>query len=108
MPRPTDGWRPKPRRKSTWSRRRWPSTSKVFQVVDTADPIEVGGETTYQITVSNQGSKEATNIVLAVTLPDGLKPLDAEGPTRFAIAGRSVQFQPLAQLPAKGETTYRV
>src|SRR6185369_14892888 len=63
---------------------------------------------TYQITVSNQGSKEATNVVLAVSLPDGLKPLDAEGPTRFTTSGRTVQFQPLGQLAAKGETVYRV
>lgn len=84
------------------------AASVAFQVVDTADPIEVGGETTYEIVVSNQGSKEAANIQLAVSLPDGLKAIDAEGPTRFTMNGRQVQFQALAQLPPKGETIYRI
>lgn len=80
----------------------------VFQVVDSTDPIEVGGETTYRITVSNQGSKEATGVMLAATLSEGMKVLDAEGPTRFAVTGRSVQFQPLAAVPPKGESTFRI
>jgi uncharacterized repeat protein (TIGR01451 family) len=84
------------------------AASVAFQVVDTADPIEVGGETTYEVVVTNQGSKEATNVQLAVTLPEGLKALDADGPTRFTMNGRQVQFQALAQLPPKGETIYRV
>jgi uncharacterized repeat protein (TIGR01451 family) len=84
------------------------AASIVFQVVDLADPIEVGGETSYEVKIANSGSKEATNVVLTVVLPDGLKAFDAEGPTRFNLAGRSVQFQPLEQLPAKGETTYRI
>lgn len=84
------------------------AASIAFQVVDTADPIEVGGETTYEIVVSNQGSKESTNVQLAVSLPDGLKAIDADGPTRFAMNGRQVQFQALAQLPPKGETIYRI
>lgn len=80
----------------------------VFQVVDSADPIEVGGETTYRIIVSNQGSKEATNVMLAATLTEGMKVLDAEGPTRFAVTGRSVQFQPLASVPPKGESIFSI
>jgi uncharacterized repeat protein (TIGR01451 family) len=84
------------------------AASIAFQVVDTADPIEVGGETTYEIRVTNQGSKEATNVQLAVSLPDGLKAIDADGPTRFTMNGRQVQFQALAQLPPKGETIYRI
>jgi len=80
----------------------------VFQVLDTADPVEVGGEMTYEVVVANDGSKEATNIVIAATLPDGMKPIDAEGPTRFTISARGVQFQPLRELPAKAETTYRI
>ena len=33
----------------------------LFQTVDVTDPIEVGGETTDEIRVLNQGSKAATN-----------------------------------------------
>lgn len=80
----------------------------VFQVVDSTDPIEVGGETTYRIIVSNQGSKEATGVMLAAALSDGMKVLDAEGPTRFAVTGRSVQFQPLAAVPPKSESIFSI
>ncbi|MBL9090896.1 MAG: DUF11 domain-containing protein [Planctomycetaceae bacterium] len=82
--------------------------SIVFQVGDTVDPIEVGGETEYEILVANQGSKEATNVQLTVTLPEGIKAVDAEGPAKYSAAGRQIQFQALPQLPAKSETTFVV
>lgn len=84
------------------------ASSIVFQVVDTADPIEVGGETVYEVVVANQGSKEATNVQLTIALPEGMKALDADGPARFNIAARQVTFQPLAQLGPKQETKFRV
>ena len=84
------------------------AVSLAFQVVDTVDPVEVGGETEYEIIVANQGSKEATNVQLSVTLPEGFKAEDADGPSKFAAAGRQIQFQALPQLPAKSETTFRV
>ena len=36
----------------------------LFEVVDVADPIEVGGETTYEIRVVNQGTKTASTSVI--------------------------------------------
>ena len=36
----------------------------LFQVADSVDPIEVGGETTYEVHVVNQGSKAASNVRL--------------------------------------------
>lgn len=84
------------------------ASSIVFQVVDTADPIEVGGETIYEVLVANQGSKEATNVQLTIALPEGMKALDADGPARFNIAARQVAFQALAQLGPKQETKFRV
>lgn len=80
----------------------------LFQVADTADPIEVGGETTYEVHVVNQGSKAAANVRLAMDLPPQLKPLAAEGPTRNTLDGSRVVFDGLAKLAPKGETTYRV
>jgi len=80
----------------------------LFQVVDLADPVEVGGETTYEVRVVNQGSKTATNVQVLATLPPELKPTGAEGPTRHEISGHDVQFQPLAKLAPKAEITYRI
>ncbi len=78
----------------------------VFQVVDLADPIDVGGETTYEIRVANQGSKPAENVQIVATLPQEMKPLGAEGPSRHDINGQQVIFQPLARLAEKSETVY--
>ncbi|HUY31892.1 MAG TPA: hypothetical protein VMV69_03865 [Pirellulales bacterium] len=80
----------------------------LFEVVDVADPVEVGGETTYDVRVVNQGSKTATNVQMLVSFPPELKPTGAEGPTRHEISGQDVQFQPLAKLAPKAETTYHV
>jgi uncharacterized repeat protein (TIGR01451 family) len=80
----------------------------LFQVADTVDPVELNGETAYEVHVVNQGSKEATNVRLAIDLPAELKPLAAEGPTRYAAEGSRVVFDGLARLAPKAETTYRV
>ncbi len=80
----------------------------VYQVVDLADPIEVGGETTYEIRVVNQGSKDATGLEVVAELPEELEPVDAEGPTNHEIDSGTVSFEPLSQLAPKAETTYRV
>lgn len=81
-----------------------------FEVADLQDPIEVGSETLYEIRVVNQGSKEATNVQLAATLPAGLRAVAAEGPTPQRQASRPdvIQFQPLQRLAAKADVTYRI
>jgi uncharacterized repeat protein (TIGR01451 family) len=80
----------------------------MFQVSDSVDPIEVGGEATYEVRVVNQGSKAASNVRLTAVLPGELQPLAAEGPTRHAVQGNSVLFEGLARLAPKAETSYRV
>jgi uncharacterized repeat protein (TIGR01451 family) len=82
----------------------------LFEVVDVEDPIEQGGETTYEIRVLNQGSKAATNVRLAAVLPPQMKPVVAEGPpgVQHAIEGNNVVFEGLARLAPKADTTYRV
>jgi uncharacterized repeat protein (TIGR01451 family) len=80
----------------------------LFQVSDTVDPVEISGETTYDIRVVNQGSKASTNVRMTIDLPAELKPMAAEGPTRYTVQGNRISFDGLAQLPPKAETTYRV
>ena len=49
----------------------------------------VGGDTIYEVHVTNQGSKGASNVQLDVLFPPELKPAAAEGPTRYSLdAGR--------------------
>jgi len=79
-----------------------------FEVVDLADPVEVNGETTYEVRVVNQGSKAASNLQLTAYLPPELKALAAEGPSRHTIEGGRVTFESLSRLNPKGDTAYRI
>jgi uncharacterized repeat protein (TIGR01451 family) len=72
------------------------------------DPIEVGGETGYEIRVVNQGTKSATNVRVAITLQPGLKVVSAEGEGRHTVQGGSIVFEPMPQLAPKADTVYRI
>jgi len=80
----------------------------MFQVADTVDPVEVGGETTYEIRVVNQGSKASNNVRVAVLFPPEIKPVAAEGPAQYAVEPGRVLFDALPRLAPKADTTYRV
>lgn len=80
----------------------------LFEAVDVNDPIEVGGETTYEIRVLNQGSKAATNLRLEVMLPPELQPIAAEGASHNRVEGNRVIFDGLPRLAPKADTTYRI
>ncbi len=82
--------------------------SVLFQVTQEANPIDVGGQTSYQVRVVNQGSKAASNVRVAVFLPPELKTLSAEGPGRQTIDGGRIVFDSLDRLAPKAEATYRV
>jgi uncharacterized repeat protein (TIGR01451 family) len=80
----------------------------LFQVIDVEDPIEVKGETTYEIRVVNQGSKAATDVELQAVLDPQMKALSADGPTQHAIDRGIVRFDKLPRLAPKADTTYRI
>ena len=80
----------------------------LFEVVDVADPIEIKGQTEYEIRITNQGSKSADNVRLVAQLPPELKFISADGPTRFVAEGERVIFEPLARLSPKADITYRI
>ncbi len=80
----------------------------LLECVDLADPIEVGGNETYVITVTNQGSAVGTNIVIATTLPAEQTYVSSNGPTKAKAEGKKVTFAPLASLAPKAKATYRV
>ena len=79
-----------------------------FQLSDVKDPIEVGAETAYEIRVTNQGTKAATNVSLAALLPRGMKPVSAEGPVRYQVEGQRVLFEPLRALAPKADTLFTI
>ncbi len=80
----------------------------LFQFSHTKDPVEIGGETTYEISIVNQGSKASSNLQLSVLLPAELKPLAAEGPARNNIENNRVVFDSLPQLKPKEVAIFHV
>ena len=78
-----------------------------FSIADTADPIELGSETTYEIKVRNAGSRNDTNVQVRMLLPPGIEMLESDSDAGTDGRG-GVMFAPAKNLPAGGELTYRV
>ncbi|MCA9240857.1 MAG: DUF11 domain-containing protein [Planctomycetales bacterium] len=79
-----------------------------FTVLDLEDPIEVGGETEYEVRVANQGTKAATNVRVQVTAPSGMRVISAAGDARHRVQGGLIEFEPIRQLMPRSELTFRV
>src|SRR5262245_16084162 len=59
----------------------------LLECVDDPDPIEIGAQSTYTITVTNQGSKTDTNIVVECELADSQDFVKAAGATTGTASG---------------------
>ncbi|MEM8865479.1 MAG: hypothetical protein AAGF31_08015 [Planctomycetota bacterium] len=79
-----------------------------FEVLDVEDPIEVGGETVYEVRVTNQGTKAATNVAVRLITPAGLQPVAASGDTSHTVQGGAVVFAPLDRLAPQAESLFRI
>lgn len=79
----------------------------LFEVVDTVDPIEVGGSTSYTILVRNQGQVPATNVVVTATVPAQMSITRVTGASNYRTAGQVVTFEPLT-IPVGGEAHYQI
>jgi uncharacterized repeat protein (TIGR01451 family) len=80
----------------------------VHTVKDLDEVIEVGSETTYEIRVTNKGTKAASNVRVAALMPAGMAAVHGEGPTRAAGDATQIAFEPLARLNPQEEVIYKV
>lgn len=103
-----------------------------MELVDSADPVERGGEITYEIKVTNTGTKADTGVKIVCDLPLNLKFVSCSGPTKgqFTVEeiplGRAsenaiviksnptkitrqiVTFDPISDLAPKTEAVFKV
>jgi uncharacterized repeat protein (TIGR01451 family) len=79
-----------------------------FTVAHLEDPVEVGGQATYEIHIVNQGSKAASRLQVVAVFPQEIKPVSGDGPSKQAVEGQRIAFEPLARLAPKADITYRV
>jgi uncharacterized repeat protein (TIGR01451 family) len=84
------------------------ASSLLLEVVDTEDPIEVGAETTYEVRITNTGSKAEADIKLVGILPDKMQLKSATGPTRFQKKEQEIVFEALPKLEPKADAIYRI
>jgi uncharacterized repeat protein (TIGR01451 family) len=80
----------------------------LLEVIDVVDPVEVGDQTTYVITATNQGSSAATNIRIVCTLEDNEQYMSSSGASRATIEANVITFAPLRSLPPKEKGIWRV
>ncbi|MGL6194962.1 MAG: hypothetical protein ACRC2T_09095 [Thermoguttaceae bacterium] len=78
-----------------------------FEVLCLSDPVEVGKTATYEIKVTNRGTKASKNVGISVRLSEGMQFASAEGPTKHKSDGRIVKFAPLSTIDAKQDRTYK-
>jgi uncharacterized repeat protein (TIGR01451 family) len=80
----------------------------VFSISDLNGPIEVGTDTTYEVRVSNKGSRPATNVLLGAELPKEIKLVSGEGPSRATTRGQQIGFAPIGRINSGEEVTFRI
>ena len=80
----------------------------LLEVVDTEDPVKIGGRTTYLITATNQGSSPSTKVQISVAVEDGQDIVAASGPTPVTVTGKTAKSAPLATLAPKAKATWQV
>ena len=80
----------------------------LLEVVDVDDPVELEKQTTYIITVTNQGSTDATNIKIKARADDKQELVTSSGPTTGMVSGRNITFASLASLAPKQSAAWRV
>jgi uncharacterized repeat protein (TIGR01451 family) len=80
----------------------------ILEVVDANDPVRVGAQTTYLITVANQGSAPGTGVTIACLLEDAVQYVSSQGPTAGSVNANQLTFAPLETLAPQAKATWRV
>lgn len=80
----------------------------LLEVVDMVDPVEINGQTTYLITVTNQGSAPDRNVRIVARIPGEGSYVSSAGATASSISGRTVTFAPLPVLEVGAQAVFRI
>jgi uncharacterized repeat protein (TIGR01451 family) len=82
----------------------------LMELVDLDDPVEVGADTSYEIRVTNTGSKTETNLQLVCTVPDKMEFRGAKAPggVKYKVQGKEVIFDVLPKLAPRADVVFKV
>lgn len=82
--------------------------SLVVTIADSADRLTVGRATTYTITVKNEGTTAAEDVVLLAELPENVRFEKAAGPTNAQFTGSELSFGPILRLAPGADATWTI
>ncbi len=80
----------------------------LMTVVDVADPIVIGQNATYVITVLNQGEIPQTNVAITCMLDSGMEYVSSSGTTAGTFSDGKLNFAPIDKLGAKDQASWQV
>lgn len=80
----------------------------LVELVDTEDPIEVNGDTAYEVRITNTGSKTETDIKLVASVPEKMQFKNAQGPARYREEGKTIVFEPIQKLAPRADAIFRI
>jgi uncharacterized repeat protein (TIGR01451 family) len=82
-----------------------------MELVDVADPVELGKEVSYEIRLRNTGTRTETNLQLTCILPEKAEfraARCAAAGVAFQVQGRDVVFAPIPKLAPRADVVFRV
>jgi uncharacterized repeat protein (TIGR01451 family) len=79
-----------------------------IDMIDTIDPIVVGGTTTYIVNATNEGSVIAYNVLITVQIPEKTSFVSASGPVSYTYAAGLVTFDPITSLDVGNSVFFNV
>jgi uncharacterized repeat protein (TIGR01451 family) len=82
----------------------------LMEMIDLDDPVEVGADTSYEIRVTNTGSKTETNLQLVCTIPDKMEFRSAVGAAgaRSHLQGKELTFEAIPKLAPRADAIFKV
>ncbi|CAN5882526.1 hypothetical protein BH23PLA1_BH23PLA1_11390 [soil metagenome] len=80
----------------------------LLSVVDQEDPIKIGGEEIYTITVVNQGTGPDEDVQIVAHLPDQFEFIDIDGPTEAEVEGQIITFGAIEQLEPNDRVSWKL
>jgi uncharacterized repeat protein (TIGR01451 family) len=79
-----------------------------MEIAEHDNPIEIGGQTIYEIRLQSRGSKASEDVRLSVQLGDGLQVTHVDAPTGHQVTAGEISFESIATLPPQGTAIFRI
>ncbi len=80
----------------------------LLELIDVNDPVVIGNEEIFTITVTNQGTATDINVRIVASLENSMEFVAAQGATAPVATGQRIEFAPLPRLEPGAKATWTV